>query len=112
MPLVGTGVLSEPPSLQQIQDILDFFDAAEAKGTLVGDGPGRAGPGRLGALRNMIEAAGDLMADGLIEEACTQLQDVLDRTDGYPRPPDFVTGEAAEALAILIEELMTALGCL
>lgn len=111
VPLTGTGVVSEPPPLQQILDILDFFDASVADGTLGGNGPGRSGPGRLRALRNMIEAAGDLMAEGLIAEACSQLQDALDRADGDPRPPDFVTGEAAEALAILIQDLMTALGC-
>jgi len=44
------------------------------------------------------------------DEACAQLGAALKKCDGQPSPPDFVTGEAASTLQLLIEELRTALG--
>ena len=67
--------------------------------------------GRLKALRNMIEAAGDLIAAGDYEVACQQLQDAYDRCDGEFPPPDFVEGDAADDLATMILELMADLVC-
>ena len=99
-----------PPS-EQIGNILAFFDASVDEGTIVGDGPGNSAEKRLNALRNMIEAASDLIEVGLFEEACQQLLDVYRRMDGQPSPPDFVKGEAVPELAAMIQELMTSLGC-
>ena len=96
---------------EQIADILDFFDESVADGNLVGDGPGNSAENRLNALRNMIEAEGNLIDAELIEDACWQLQDAYNRTDGESPPPDFVTGDAAAELAGMIEELMESLGC-
>jgi hypothetical protein len=109
--LSGTGVEAELPPLEQIADILEFFDMSVDDGTLVGDGPGRSAERRLKALRNMIEAAGDLIEDGLIEEACDQLRAAYHKTDGQPRPGDFVKGDAAWELADMIQDLMTSLEC-
>lgn len=109
--LSGTGVEVEPLPSEQIQVILDFFDASVGGGTLVGDGPGQSAENRLNALRNMVETAGDLIEDGLLDEACEQLQAAYMKTDSEPRPPDFVTGEAASELASLIQDLMTNIGC-
>jgi hypothetical protein len=80
-------------------------------GSLTGDGPGNSAEHRLNALRNMIESAGYMIEQGQYEEACQQLMDVYRRVDGQPRPPDFVTGEAASQLAELILDLMADLGC-
>jgi hypothetical protein len=109
--LFGTGVVVEPPPDEQIAEILEFFDDAVSGGSLVGDGPGGSADGRLGALRNMIEAAGDLINDGLVAEACDQLLDVQKRADGEPRPPDFVTGADAEVLFDRVQVLRDSLGC-
>jgi hypothetical protein len=65
----------------------------------------------LKALRNMIEASGDLIRAGDTAAACRQLLDAYRKTDGQPRPPDFVTGEAAWGLAAMIQDLMLSLGC-
>jgi hypothetical protein len=111
VPLAGEGVTEEPPSPASIADILAFFDASVADGSLWGDGPGRSGEGRKKALRNMIEAAGDLIEDGYIETACEQLLDAYDRCDGLFPPPDFVNGSAAAALAQMILDLIEELGC-
>lgn len=109
--LSGYGVWVEPPPGDQIAAILDFYDASVGDGTLAGDGPGNSASGRLKALRNMIEAAGDFIEEGQIAEACQQLLDALRRTDGEPRPPDFVTGPAATELACQIQALRSSLGC-
>ena len=99
------------PPLGQIANILNFFDQSVTDGALVGKGPGNSAQGRLNALRNMIEAAGNLIVDDNIEEACQQLQDVFNRTDGQFPPPDFVAGSAASELAELIQNLRNDLEC-
>ena len=67
--------------LGPIDKILDFIKDSVEAGTLYGSGPGKSAEGRLGALRNMIEATGNLIDAGLIEDACWQLQDAYNRTD-------------------------------
>lgn len=109
--LVGAGVVTEVPPGQQIAAIISFFHDSVTAGTLEGSGPGSSAAGRLGALRNMLEAADDLIAQGAIADACVQLQDALRRTDGNPRPPDFVSGTAAAELASRIATLLNSLGC-
>ena len=64
--LAGMGVGQEQPPVS-VSDILAFFDASVADGTLYGNGPGNSADGRRNALRNMIEAAGDLIDDGYID---------------------------------------------
>ena len=107
----GTGVLAELPPSQRIAEILEFFDAAVEDGSLADDGPGSSAEGRREALRNMLKAAGDLIDEDRTDEACQQLRDALERTDGDQKPPDFVSGAAAAELAARIEELMTSLVC-
>ena len=78
--LSGNGVSVELPPEEQIEVILDVFDAAVATGDLSGDGPNaRSAGGRQKALRNMLLASGDLIRDGLAAEACQQLVDALKR---------------------------------
>ena len=99
------------PLTATIADTLAFFDTSVADSTLVGNGPGKSADGRKGALRNMIELAGDLIEDGLYDEACEQLWDAYRKCDGEPIPPDFVTGSAASVLSEMITDLMAELAC-
>jgi hypothetical protein len=107
--LAGVGVEEEPPPDQQIQDIIDFIEESVDAGTLAGSGPGSSGDGRLNALVNMIEAAGDLIEAGDFEQAYEQLEQAYRRCDGLSPPPDFVDGEARETLAAMILDLMALL---
>lgn len=114
--IFGTGVedTGEPVS---VDEILEFFDSAVADGSLIGNGPGNSADGRLGALRNMIKAAGDLIAANQLLDACQQLQDAWERCDGQARPPEFVANgvegvDAVGTLAGMIADLMAELGCL
>jgi hypothetical protein len=95
----------------QVKAILSFFDTAVASGRLQGTGGGNSGNGRLKALRDLITSVGDLLLEGKTEEACTKLKDALERTDGNPQPPDFVTGPAASELAQRLTSLRSSLGC-
>jgi hypothetical protein len=90
VPLRGAGVESEPPPEERIAEIREFFDASIGTGDLVGDGPGGSAQGGLNVLRNMIEAAGDLIEVGDTAGACQQLSDAYERSDGEFPPPDFV----------------------
>jgi len=101
----------EVVSAPTIDAILDFFDESVADVTLFGIGPGNSANGRLNALRNMLEMAGDLINIPDIEGACTQLESALGKCDGDPLQPDFVTGSAVSTLYDMIVELMTELGC-
>jgi len=107
--LSGAGFQEAPPNSPSIDDILAFFDASVADGTLCGYGPGKSANGRRGALRNKIKAAGDMIDDGV--DACEQLSDSYQRCDGLPRPPEFVDCPAAATLAQMIIGLMGQLGC-
>lgn len=109
--VAGTGVPGDVPPLVQIQNILAYFDAEVAGGRLIGLGPGSSAGHRKNALRNMIEAAGDLIEQSLVLEACEQLRDAMNRADGAPKPPDFAGGPAAPALVTMIQDLRTSLGC-
>lgn len=93
-----------------IGEILDFFDASVENGSLKGTGLGRWARARLSTMRRMIVAAGECLEEGLIEEACLQLQDTFDRCDGEATPPDFVEGDAALELSHMVLDLMTSLG--
>lgn len=109
--LTGDGVDEEPPVSVTLQEILAFFDASVANGTLVGAGPGNSANGRLNALRNKLVAAGDLIEAGEMYQACTELLSAYERCDGLPRPPEFAEGPAASELAGMIAQLMADLGC-
>ena len=77
----------------------------------MGEGPGRSADKRLNALRNMLEAAAELIDAGLYGLACEQLWDAYGKCDGDPRPPDFVSGAARAELAGMIQDVIDSLGC-
>lgn len=105
----GNGVRVDPPPTQQIMDLLAFYDASIASGDLYGIGSGNSAGGRQKALRSMIEAAGDLISKGQYAEAIVQLQDIADRSDGAPRPPDFVAGDNLAELNARAQAMIAAL---
>lgn len=108
--LRGTGVAEETDPFATIQQILAFMEASRLDGTLSGEGPGNSAEKRFTALYNMIKAAGDLLAYD-IDGACEQLLDARNRTDGEPKPPEFVQGPAATTLETSIQDLRTDMGC-
>lgn len=104
--LYGMGISAEVPPLVQIQNILAYFDASVADGTLLGYGPGNSPKNRLKALRNMIEAADDLILAEAYDLAIIQLEDIAKKTDGLAKPQDFVVGEAVPMLNAMINNLI------
>ncbi len=102
--LSGVGVSAQPPPVS-IQEILAFFDASVANGSLVGAGPGVSATHRLRALRNMLVAADLKISQGDYEGACEQLNDACKRCD------DFCQGSASDDLEEMIRDLMEQLGC-
>lgn len=110
VPLAGSGVNDQSLDAE-VAGLLAFFDDAVEGGSLVGDGPGKSAENRRDALRNMLVAAGGMIADGEHGEACKQFADAYDRTDGEAQPPDFVEGSAATELRTRIAVLLGSLGC-
>lgn len=111
IPLIGFGVDASSPPGGLMADLLAFFDAAVADGSLTGSGSGSSAPHRLKAFRNMLQASSDLIEAHAYDLACTQLQDALNHSDGLAPPPDFVDGTGRGDLAAGIVEVMSALGC-
>ena len=111
VPVSGVGVVVDEPPAEIIAGCLDAIDAAVAAGTLAGSGPGKSAAGRLGALINKIEAAGDALADGLEGNACDQLASAQSRVDGVEPPPDFAAGAALGSVFSCLEDARDALDC-
>ena len=107
IPLSGKGLSFE----DQAGALVKGFDEGVAAGDLSGSGPGGSAPGRLDAMRNMLVRAEELIAAGLLGDACRQLLDAFKRTDGASPPTDFVVGSAAGSLASEIATLRQNLGC-
>jgi hypothetical protein len=110
VPLSGNGVKAELPAGQMAQELLAFYNGSLSTGTVFGLGPGKSAPNRANALRNMIEAAGDLIARGKTAEAIDQLRDIRAKCDGVLNPPDFVSGTARAELAKRVTDLIVRLG--
>ena len=108
--LSGRGVYAPTPS-EEVAAIVTFIHESVANGSLVGSGPGGSASGRLGALENMIKAAGDLIAQGQYARARQQLLDAYLRVDEMSPPPDFATGSAAAELRVRINALRATIGC-
>lgn len=112
--LVAGMTAQAPHSRAEVEDIttiLEFFNTASDGGTLVGVGPGTSALRRQGALLNMLELAGALVDASFIDDACVQLLDAQNRTDGLSPPSDFVAGPAAPELAELIDDFRLHLVC-
>ena len=115
--LLGTSIGDNPGGIYlwqlpvTVDTVLDWVDQAVDEGDIEGTGAGKSANKRLQALISMIELTAELIDAGMIDEACDQLLDVLLKTDGQPRPPDFIEGPEAETLADSIRELMTNTGC-
>jgi len=96
---------------EQIDNIIEQFDDSVDAEEIVGDGPANSADGRLNAFGNMLDQAQDFIDAGNYTEACIILESAFGKCDGVVPPPDFVTGPAANAMAISIQTLMDTLGC-
>ena len=109
-PSVQMVILTDWINPPGIGEILDFFDASVADGSLEGTGWGKWAQARLVALRKMIVAAGELLEQGVIQEAHFALEDVYEQCHGETTAPGFVKGRATVELSKMILDLMVDLG--
>ena len=109
--LGGLGVDTQPEPVT-IQAILDFCDASIEAGTLDGTGPSdRARRAKRKVFRFILVAAGTLIEGGYYGWACRVAERGFIRSDGLPRPRDFVDGAARPELNGMIGQLMADMGC-
>jgi beta propeller repeat protein len=109
VPISGNGVRTEQPAIEMAQELLAFYNDGLANQTLAGVGPGKSAPNRANALRNMIEAAGDLVASGRNAAAKSQLEDILKKCDGKGSPPDFIAGTARADMEARVRAIIATL---
>ena len=107
--LLGDGGAATTPA-DLIDLILEFFDDSVCEGTLEGRGEGYRAARRLRAMRNRIRTIDFLLRYGYDNAAIRVTRSAIRRSDGEPRPRDFVEGEATEELNIQLEMLLTLLG--
>lgn len=111
VPLGGEGIEDTQDPLT-LGDIIAFFDDAVNTGTLEGRGELQwIANKRLKAFRCILVAASTLFDSGYFDWGCFILERAFLRSDGQPRPPDFVVGQARIQLAAMILQLMADLGC-
>jgi hypothetical protein len=111
VPLGGEGIEDTQDPLT-LGDIIAFFDDAVNTGTLEGRGELQwIANKRLKAFRCILVAASTLFDSGYFDWGCSILERAFLRSDGQPRPPDFVVGQARTQLATMILQLMADLGC-
>jgi|GEM_PF-4882321 len=101
----GVGVLSDTPS-EQVADVITFIEESVNNGDLIGVGNGNSANNKIKALKNMVEAFGDLINDGLVVDGCSQLLSVYKKVDGNDTPPDFVSGPATDELRNVVNGLL------
>jgi sulfur relay (sulfurtransferase) complex TusBCD TusD component (DsrE family) len=109
----GNGVLADLPPIQQIADLLAFYDQSIVYGLLYGVGSGNSALKREKAFRNMIVAAKNYISEGNNATAVEQLRDILAHCDGTEQADQFVDGSNlarfAEKVQVLIASLQAEL---
>lgn len=107
--LGGAGEITEIPPIEQIQDIIAFYDQCVADGTILGYGPGNSPAKRVKAMRCMLMASSHLIQGGYYHLALFTLQAVEKLSDGQRCPQDFIVGENVAPfntqVNLLIEDL-------
>jgi hypothetical protein len=97
----------------EVSSIVQFFDNAISGGGVAGTGnPGQAAQ-RSQALRNQLLTAGQLKAQNLDREACSQIKRANTRIDADATPDlnDYVTGIQASGLQIEMASLLNTWAC-
>ena len=106
--LTGSGIVVVPALTpkQQIAAINAFYLEGLKDGTIVGIGPGKSGSAKAIALGHMLVCARQLIDGGYTYWALIPLWSVEDKTDGKPRPADFVQGPSVPVLNAMINQLI------
>ena len=100
---------SAQPFLEGIENILVFMDACSEDGSLQGYGHGNSAKNRLKALRTMLVITAHHLENGYFGNAQNKLMEIYKKTDGKPKPKDFVTGAKAPELGSMIQDLIASL---
>lgn len=104
--LVGQGIEKKITLENQIKAIIELSQISIEDGTLVGKGPGKSAEHRLQAFKNMLRSAEDMILNGFVKTAYTQLESIYTHMDGEPKPDDFVEGKALIELRKMMMSLM------
>ncbi len=97
------------PYPETIDDVLEFYEKAVARGTLQGVGKPADAHARIYLIREMLEDAKKFVERNKLSAARLILQYVYKRCDGSPTPPDFLKGVESKKLSVLVRELVSTL---
>lgn len=110
-PSVGAWVICDygPDSSKQAMMIIN--GTIRKIYTLTHVGLGNSTQNRIKAFITKLEAIGEFIEVGKLEEACKQLKSIRAKVDGDQSPPDWFKGESASDILSKIDGLMTAISC-
>jgi hypothetical protein len=94
-----------------MRSLYNSFSEWRAGGEIIGVGGGGLADVRLNTFRVILGIAGLRYQFGNFNGACNLLNNAYNRSDGLPRPPDLVEGDAVQDLNQMINILRTNMGC-
>ena len=111
--LFGTGGSTGDPDVV-ISSILEFFDESVESETIVGRGSGYKAAKRLRAMRKRIQTVAFLNECGYVHAALFVTKTAIKRSDGEPRPCDFITspGPYEGSATQQLNDMLIGLECL
>lgn len=113
IPFSGNGIEEEPPLWPTIEDLLEKFEYLVAEGSIEGVGlRPRVKQANLNRFHRLLKSARRSYESGFLRFACLQLQRAVNRSDGLPRPYDWITGHGTNGLNALTLETIYGLGCM
>jgi hypothetical protein len=93
--------------------IVDIIDFINNHADIVGIGPGKSAANKYKTFMNMSLTVQDLIDAGDNTGTCNQMNSIMKKCDGLPKPPDFIDGntDTMGTLTGMLDYLATNLGC-
>jgi hypothetical protein len=110
VPLGGISVFKEPPPHVRIIAIQNHLERSVEAGNISGRSPDPFhAQSQVESIMSKLDSVGDLIAEGLYQQAYTQLESIYRLIDGEPAPPDLIEGPGMFKLTQMVGLLLQAL---
>jgi len=107
--LMGAGINVVLSPAEKIAVITEVFEEMVQNGLITGVGNTKSAANKIETFENMIATANELIAGGYEEYALDVLTTIEAKCDGHKSPSDFIEGDGAVELNLLINEIIDTL---